>query len=51
MEHGQVGHFLVYHILPVIIIYGGMLGLIGLLIYFHKSKKRGRKESRKKRMN
>ena len=48
MEHGTIGHFLVYHILPVVLIYGGMLALVGLLIYFHKSKKRNQKEIKKK---
>lgn len=48
MQHGQLGHFLVYHLLPVVLIYGGMLGLIALLTYLHKSKKRNQTRADKK---
>jgi hypothetical protein len=48
MEHGQLGHFLLYHLLPILLIYGGMLVLVGLLTYLHKSKKRREKEGKKK---
>ncbi len=40
MEHGQLGHFLVYHLLPVLLIYGAMLALVGVLLYFYKKKER-----------
>jgi uncharacterized membrane protein YfcA len=48
MEHGTIGHFLVYHILPVALLFGGFLGLLALLMYFHKSKKRNQKGGKKK---
>lgn len=48
MEHRTLGHFLVYHILPVVLLYGGMLGFIGLLIYFYNKKKRKQKRGEKK---
>ena len=48
MEHGQIGHFLIYHILPVALLFGGFFGLLGLLMYFHKSKKRNQKFGKKK---
>jgi hypothetical protein len=48
MKHGQLGHFLLYHLLPILLIYGGMLGLVGFLTYLHKSKKRKEKEGKKK---
>ncbi len=48
MEHGQIGHFLIYHILPVALLFGGFFGLFALLMYFHKSKKRNQKEGKKR---
>jgi hypothetical protein len=48
MEHGQLGHFLVYHLLPVLLIYGAMLALVGVLLYFYKKKKGGSKQSENK---
>lgn len=39
MKHGQFGHFLVYHLLPILLGYGALLALIGLLLYFYKRKK------------
>lgn len=48
MEQGKLGHFLIYHILPVALLFGGFFGLLGLLMYFHKSKKRNQKQGREK---
>jgi heme/copper-type cytochrome/quinol oxidase subunit 2 len=48
MKHGQLGHFLVYHVLPVVLIYGGLLALLWLLAYFHKKKKGKSKQTEQK---
>lgn len=50
MEHGQLGHFLIYHLLPILLIYGGLLGLVGLLTYSYKIKKKKPKPVEKKRV-
>ena len=48
MKHGQLGHFLIYHLLPILLGYGALLALIGLLLYFYKRKK-GRAEQDEKK--
>jgi uncharacterized membrane protein len=44
----EVGHFLVYHLLPVILIVAGLHCIVLLLVYFHKKKKNKLKKDAKK---